>query len=127
MRVRDLVVARFGLKTARHLATLAGGAKGGRVGPFKVYSSDDTEIVIGEDDKHLDFRVSLLCSSGAAPDGCQLTVSTVVHCHNLLGRAYIFVIAPFHRIVIKASLRRAARIGWPPAAVHPGALRQVGD
>jgi hypothetical protein len=36
-----------------------------------------------------------------------------VHCHNLLGRAYLFVIAPFHRLVVKASLRRAAHIGWP--------------
>jgi hypothetical protein len=43
-----------------------------------------------------------------------LTVSTVVHCHNLPGRAYLLVIAPFHRMVVKASLRRAARVGWPP-------------
>ncbi|WP_426176977.1 DUF2867 domain-containing protein [Massilia sp. TWR1-2-2] len=115
--IRDIIVARFGLKTARHLATLASGAKADRVGIFKVYSTSETEIVLGEDDKHLDFRVSVLCSRGAA-DGRQLTISTVVHCHNLLGRAYLLVIAPFHRLVVKASLRRAARIGWPDAAVQ---------
>lgn len=119
-RVRDLIVARFGLKTARHLATLAGDAKADRVGIFKVYSTSETEIIVGEDDKHLDFRVSVLCSGGPAPDsGRQLTISTVVHCHNLLGRAYLFVIAPFHRMVIKASLRRAALVGWPQAAMSP--------
>jgi hypothetical protein len=124
--VRDAIVACFGLKTARHLATLASDAKADRVGIFKVYSTNETEIVVGEDDKHLDFRVSVLCSSGPAPESSrQLTVSTVVHCHNLLGRAYILAIAPIHRIVVKASLRRAARIGWPEAVGHPGVLRQL--
>lgn len=113
--IRDAIVARLGLKTAKHLAVLAGDAQSGRVGLFKVYSVSDTEIVMGEDDKHLDFRLSLLCSGGATPDSTQLTLSTVVHCHNLLGRTYIRVIAPFHRAVVKASLRRAARIGWPQA------------
>ena len=119
-RIRDAIVACFGLKTARHLATLAGDSANGRVGIFKVYSTNATEVVLGEDDKHLDFRVSVLCSIEPAPEsGRQLTLSTVVHCHNLLGRAYILVIAPFHRMVVKASLRRAASVGWPQAA-NPG-------
>ena len=111
MKVRDTIVACFGLKTAKHLATLAN-----RIEIFKVYSSNQTEIVLGEDDKHLDFRISILCSGEAEPEGSrQLVFSTVVHCHNRLGRAYIFVIAPFHRLVVKASLLRAARVGWPLA------------
>jgi hypothetical protein len=115
--LRDVLVAGFGLKTSKQLALVAAGAKTSeRVGIFKVYSTNETEIVLGEDDKHLDFRLSVLCSTGAAPDsGRQLTLSTVVHCHNLLGRVYILVIAPFHRMVVKASLRRAARVGWPRA------------
>jgi hypothetical protein len=120
--VRDAMVAGFGLKTARHLATLAGDARAARVGIFKVYSTSDTEIVLGEDDKHLDFRLSVLCSPGPMPEGGrQLVVSTVVHCHNLLGRTYIRVIAPFHRMVVKASLRRAAHIGWPTHGQEAGA------
>ena len=120
LSVRDVIVAGFGLKTAKHLATLANDAKANRLGIFKVYSTNETEIVAGEDDKHLDFRISVLCSSGPAPESSrQLTLSTVVHCHNLLGRVYILVIAPFHRIVVKASLRRAARIGWPQAVTAP--------
>jgi hypothetical protein len=105
--VRDVIVTCFGLKTARHLATLANDAKASRVGIFKIYSKNETEIIVGEDDSHLDFRVSVLRSSD------HLTLSTVVHCHNRLGCAYILAIAPFHRLVVKASLRRAARIGWP--------------
>jgi hypothetical protein len=117
MALRDAIVAPFGLKTGKHLATLAVNAKAARVGIFKVYSTGENEIVVGEDDTHLDFRVSVLCSGTPAPGSRRhLTVSTVVHCHNLLGRTYLLAIAPFHRMVIKASLRRAARIGWPQAA-----------
>ena len=115
--VRDALVAGFGLKTARHLATLSGDAAAPRIGIFRVFSTGKTEVVVGENDKHLDFRVSILCTPGSPPDtDHQLTLSTVVHCHNLLGRAYLSVIAPFHRQVVKASLRRAANVGWPKAS-----------
>jgi hypothetical protein len=36
-----------------------------------------------------------------------------VQCHNLLGRVYLLVIAPFHRMVVRSTLHRAARAGWP--------------
>jgi hypothetical protein len=117
-KLRDLIVAGFGLKTAGELANLGNSAKAQRVGIFRIYSTSQNEIVVGEDDKHLDFRVSVLCS-GEPASGGELTLSTVVHCHNLLGHAYLFVIAPFHRMVVKASLRRAAHVGWPKAgAAH---------
>lgn len=112
-QVRDAVVACFGLKTARDLAALAGREKDERVGIFRVYSRSETEIVLGEDDRHLDFRLSVL----RGPH--DVTVTTVVHCHKLLGRTYLFVIAPFHRLVVKASLRRAASLGWPGTAGRP--------
>ena len=114
MKLRDGLVAGFGLKTGRHLASLADGARARRLGIFKVYGVNEAEIIVGEDDKHLDFRVSVFCAPAAGPEADrQLIVSTVVHCHNLLGRTYIFLIAPFHRRVVRASLRRAARLGWP--------------
>lgn len=112
MRIRDAIVARLGLKTGKQLATLEPGAWTQRVGIFRIYSKNETEIVVGEDDRHLDFRVSLLCVDA------QLTVSTVVHCHNRLGRTYLRLIAPFHRLVVQESLRRAARIGWPAQIGH---------
>jgi len=117
MKIRDIIVAGFGLKTAKNLALLAADAKASRLGIFKVYSKNESEIVFGEDDRHLDFRLSVLCFSGATKESHrQLVFSTVVHCHNRLGRAYIFVVAPFHRMVVKASLLRAARLGWPLAS-----------
>ena len=112
MRVRDAVVALFGIKTAKKLTGAPSGPRASRVGIFKVYSIDDSEMVVGEDDKHLDFRVSVL-RTAIPGGGARLTVSTVVHCHNVLGRIYLFVIAPFHRMVVKSVLRRAATLGWP--------------
>jgi hypothetical protein len=116
MAVRDAVVGKFGLKTARELTSLGAASGTGRLGFFKIYNTSPTEVVLGEDDKHLDFRLSVLCTNQPSPGGKRhLTLSTVVHCHNLLGRLYIRAIAPFHRWVVQSSLRRAARIGWPSA------------
>lgn len=116
MAVRDALVAGFGLKTAKHLASLETESGAGRLSIFKIYSTSPTEVVIGEDDKHLDFRLSVLCSGQSSPRAKRhLILSTVVRCHNRLGRLYIFFIAPFHRLVVQSSLRSAARIGWPSA------------
>src|SRR3954469_14444962 len=115
--IRDALVGGLGLKTARQLSSLGAQNRTGRLGIFKVYGTSSTEVVLGEDDKHLDFRLSVLCSDQPSPGGKRrLTLSTVVHCHNRLGRLYILVIAPFHRLVVQSSLRRAAQIGWPLAA-----------
>lgn len=115
LKLRDALVARLGLKTARRLESLSAEERATRVAIFRIYSSTPTEIVLGEDDSHLDFRLSVLCST-ASPNGARrVTVSTVVHCHNLLGRIYIRIIAPFHRRLVQHSLRSAARAGWPSA------------
>lgn len=107
MGVRDAVVAGFGLKTSATLrrASLEGNLD--RVYIFRVYTVAGDEMTLGEDDKHLDFRLSVLRRSD------DIVVTTVVHCHNLLGRLYLTLITPFHRLVVKAILRRAARRGWP--------------
>jgi hypothetical protein len=112
MRVRDALVAGFGIKTSGQLKSVAPAQRAGRIAIFRIYETHAHEILLGEDDKHLDFRLSLLTTHAAA-NGRQLILSTVVHCYNLLGRSYLRVIAPFHRRVVRATLQRAARVGWP--------------
>ena len=107
--LRDTLVAGFGLKTSsglRHdLAT-------DRIDFFRVYDRRHHEIVLGEDDRHLDFRLSVLVEESAS---CRrLVVTTVVTFNHWGGRAYIAAIAPFHRLIVKSSMRRAERSGWPP-------------
>lgn len=120
LKVRDLLVAPFGVKTATRLQASGTSTPGQRIGIFRIYDSNSNEIILGEDDRHLDFRLSVLCRpvEGSAENAAQLVLSTVVTCHNTLGRAYIALIEPFHRLVIRASMRRAARAGWPTQAAH---------
>jgi hypothetical protein len=122
MRIRDTLVAGFGLKTSGQLKSSSAGSRSDkRISIFKIYETNENEIVLGEDDKHLNFRVSVLhqtrtVSAESAP---YLVVSTVVHCHNLLGRTYILLIAPFHRLIVQSNMRRAARAGWPVISRTP--------
>lgn len=117
MQLRDVVVSVFGLKTAKQLtARLANGSEK-RIAIFKIYESSAREVFLGEDDSHLNFRISVQVRPATASSTPQLTVATVVHCHNLLGRTYITLIAPFHRTIVQAALRRAAKLGWPKVVV----------
>ena len=124
MQLRDAMVGPLGLKTAQQLqggpsASLADNPD--RIGIFRIYRKTAHEVVLGEDDTHLDFRLSVLLEPvpNADDEAQQLTVSTVVHCHNRLGRAYIALIAPFHRTIVQAALRGAGRKGWPGRSPIP--------
>lgn len=117
MQVRDAVVVRFGLKTANQLMAANTSHAAARVAIFKIYSSNSREAILGEDDRHLDFRLAVHVSNSQQAGEHRLTLATTVNCHNAFGRAYIFIIAPFHRQIVKACLRRAARLGWPAASL----------
>lgn len=116
MWLRDRLVAGFGIKTAESLRSqVAPGVS--RIGLFRIYETHRNEVVLGEDDSHLDFRVSVFLPPAAADGTREVVTVTVVHCHNLVGRSYIRLIEPFHRLVVRSGLERAARAGWamPPA------------
>lgn len=118
IRLRDALVARFGIQTSKQFEAAAGA----RISFFRIYGKRAHEIILGEDDMHLDFRLSVLRRTHASERGrtTHLVLSTVVRCHNRLGRRYILLISPFHRLVVKSSLRRAARAGWPTAEAPRG-------
>jgi hypothetical protein len=107
--VRDIAVWPFGLKRALDLKV----AKGDRLSIFRVFERHEDEIILGEDDTHLDFRMSVLVQPASEDRPQRLIVTTLVFYNRLLGRAYLGVIAPFHRLVVRASLDRAQKAGWP--------------
>jgi hypothetical protein len=117
MQLRDLVVSVFGLKTAKQLTAPSADGSEKRIAIFKIYESNANEVFLGEDDSHLNFRISVQVRPATPSSAPQFIVSTVVQCHNLLGRTYITLIAPFHRAIVKAAMRRAATNGWPKAAI----------
>lgn len=103
--VRDVVMAPAGVASSRAVG-LAGAAHGPVIGFLPLLSKSATELILGADDLHLDFRVTVQLRANAA-NARELLAGTVVHCHNRLGRIYLATIAPFHRVIMRANLERA--------------------
>lgn len=83
---------------------------GDQLGLFKVYSKTEHEVVLGEDDKHLNFRVSLYLEPESMNAAIKkLTISTVVKFNNLFGRLYFLPVRPFHRIIVPKMLKGIIR------------------
>lgn len=114
IRLRDAIVAPFGIKTTRQFESEAVDAAHDRIAFFRIFERHPNEIVFGQDDQHLDFRASVLVLPVDAGHPRRRVVAvTVVHCHNLLGKTYLAIIAPFHRRVVIGALRQASKAGWP--------------
>ena len=105
-QVRDTVMATVGVKTSRAIGAAAASRGLQVIGYLPLLSKSAGELVMGGDDRHLDFRAAVLRRTGAL-GGWEMVVVTVVHCHNRLGRTYLAVIAPFHRTILRANLERA--------------------
>ena len=110
MALRDRIVRIAGLKTTPHgqedlaRTPLQPGAA---LGIFRVFARSADEILLGEDDRHLDFRVSVLRQSDGAADWA--IVSTVVRFNNWLGRVYFLPVRPLHKLIVPAMMRSALR------------------
>ncbi|MGO9172923.1 MAG: DUF2867 domain-containing protein [Rhodomicrobium sp.] len=100
MAVRNLVVTPFGLKTPAQGRTGSYSA----IGIFPVVSEAPNRVVLGFDDKHLDFRV--IVDAAPTGNGRRVTATTLVRTHNLLGRAYLAAVLPFHRVIVRSMLRK---------------------
>ena len=102
LALRNFLVAPLGLKTS------APDEPGARdiIGIFPVVRQTPDRLVAGFNDKHLDFRVVVDIAS--AGPGQQVTATTLVLTHNWLGRFYLAIILPFHRLVVPAMLRQVA-------------------
>jgi hypothetical protein len=101
LSLRNLLVAPLRLKTS-------GSADAPRdmIGIFPVVSETPDRLIAGFNDRHLDFRIVV---DVTAPGNVRrVTATTVVKTHNWLGRTYLAVIMPFHRLIVPALLRQVA-------------------
>ena len=100
--LRNILVTPLGLKTSGESRT----APREMVGIFPIVSETPDRLVAGFNDKHLDFRVVVdVANSGALRN---VTLTTLVLTHNRLGRTYLAIILPFHRLVVRSLLRQVA-------------------
>jgi Protein of unknown function (DUF2867) len=104
MKLRNMLVAPLGLKAAPDDRLGADNS----IGTFPLVSKSPSRVVLGLDDKHLDFRVVVDVVNHEG--GRQLvSATTYVKTHNTLGRFYLWVVTPFHRVIVPTMLAQAAR------------------
>ena len=109
MRLRDTAVSAFGLKTSEQVRERLRRDGADHIDFFPVLSRSASEIVLGEDDRHLDFRVSLLLRQIGAGRS-ELVATTVVNCHGRLGRTYLWTILIGHVAVVRSALAKAGAL-----------------
>lgn len=79
---------------------------------FPVLRESETEVVSGLDDGHLDFRALMRVDPDATNGGSRITLTTAVATHNRMGRAYLALIMPFHKLIVRSMVRQMAmRLG----------------
>ncbi|MEO1448550.1 MAG: DUF2867 domain-containing protein [Bacteroidota bacterium] len=116
MQIRNAIVAPFGLKIDAPETSLGPEEQrnaftaqaGDQLGIFKVYDVSEQELIMGEDDKHLDFRVSVL-KDEPTEEGTRLILTTTVYFHNRWGRLYFLPVKPIHKFIVPAVLRRMVK------------------
>lgn len=123
LAMRDKMAGPFGLKTTADLSRdqracpLTERHAGDRIGFFKVYDICKDEIVLGEDDWHQDFRLSIFRMSGGRP---RIFAATCCKRHNVFGHLYLALILPFHRKIVTTVLDTA--VGSPVRSVQMSGL-----
>ncbi|WP_404402505.1 DUF2867 domain-containing protein [Pelagibacterium halotolerans] len=101
LAIRNALVKPFGLKTG----TEQGYAPPTRddilerryTGAFAVDHVSSEEVTFGSDDRHMDFRISVIKTR--APMG-YVALATWVHPHNIWGRLYLWGVLPFHKLIV---------------------------
>lgn len=113
MLVRSRIVGIFGLKTTNNASNRQGlfndfqCEPNEQLGLFKVFDRTENEVIVGEDDKHLNFRVSLFKIDNIGnPASKSLVISTTVEFKNWLGKLYFVPVRPLHRLIVPAMLKR---------------------
>jgi hypothetical protein len=109
LRIRNVIASLFRLKTGDGAAVeddLARftGERGQSVAGFEVFGSSPAELLMGADDRHLDFRLSFFLERSG--DRYTISAATTVRFNGRSGRVYFFFVGPFHRIIMPAIIRR---------------------
>jgi len=117
MSVRNRIVSLFGIKTPDAISDGQNSAQ--RIGIFPVISRQDDSIILGLDDKHLDFRICVTSRpSETTLDSSHISLSTVVKTKNTFGKLYLSAVMPFHRLLSQQmfaiGLKRLSQRTVPP-------------
>ncbi len=104
MKLRNVMVKLIGLSSEKPKDYNESFAIGGYIGFFKIMSLSETEIVMGADDDHLNFRAVITLQPSQT---YNVFVTTLVEYNNKKGKVYMNIIKPFHRLVVKRMVKQA--------------------
>lgn len=112
MYLREAIAGLIGLKTGKGIDVRAQlrdftGTVGESIALFHVMGRSEEEILTGENDSHLDFRLSFFARPLA--EGTELILATTVQYNGWLGKAYFLPVGPIHRLIVPIILKRMAR------------------
>lgn len=80
-------------------------AVGEKIGPWPLYFLGAEELVAGRDNKHMDFRLSIM--KVRESDAPSAIVSTICMVKNKFGRHYLSMIIPFHKFGVRTLIKSA--------------------
>ena len=73
---------------------------------LKFFSRTENEVVPGEDDKHLNFRISLFLEQNIEEaEKKKLIISTTIEFNNWFGKIYFLPVRPFHKLIVPTMLK----------------------
>ncbi|MDR2650786.1 MAG: DUF2867 domain-containing protein [Prevotellaceae bacterium] len=111
-RLRAILVRPFGLKSGggddflkQFPETIR---SGGNYGFVDVPAKNDNETVMQLSDKHLTAKLSVHIAL-ITDNQLKISINTVVHYRNLLGKVYFFIIRPFHKFIVKIIAKRGIK------------------
>ena len=104
MALRNLIVTPFGLKREEDRRSTKE-----RVGFFPIIAESERQLIVGMNDRHLDFRCVIDIANHDL--GQNVTIATIICRHNWLGRIYLVIVTPFHQLIVRSALGRLAHAG----------------
>ena len=112
--VRNYIASWYGLEAPTSAEIMNPAIKssylvGDKIGPWPIFSLNEKELVAGRNNKHLDFRLSVLKETNG--HGASAVISTVCTTHNVFGKIYLFFVIPFHKWGVQKLILRAHQAG----------------
>lgn len=104
LAIRNRIVKVIGLKTTKPDDYNENYQVGRYLNFFKILFISDNEVIFAGDDSHLNFRAIINRSTS---DFYNIKVTTIVQFNNSMGRIYMKVVKPFHKLLLKRMVRNA--------------------
>mgnify|MGYP001266556502 FL=1 len=108
LNLRNVIASIFGLKTGKIGNIYKNSEKlifkqDQMIGDIFIFFKDKNHLIAELKDKHLDFRFSIFIRQKEGIT--KVSLSTIVKINNFFGWMYIFLIKPFHRLIIQNFLK----------------------